>query len=203
MTLDVGAVHREGDVQIGGPSGWVAGKVSDAMGHTRVALEALKADPTRSPIGAPHPREAAIASAREAVLHLNEALSVEAPEDAIVETRHALEELTTSIAVLERLRSNPSVKPGELPVAAFERAIERLAAAESNLHLVANPDLPPVYGLEGATNFVVGVDAPPPMTGGNNSGIVPPWMQVIDDEYRAIGPLDPETPRIMETTPAG
>lgn len=122
-----------GEFQIGGGAGFVADRLREAREHARIAIGALDGVPTDIPVIEPHPREAAIAAAREAVIHLNEALVVEAPEDAIVDTRHALEELVGTIAVLERMGKGMPARPGDPPVGRFERALGLLITAEHKL----------------------------------------------------------------------
>jgi hypothetical protein len=121
-----------GDVQIGGGTGWVADRVRDGLMDARTALALAQRDWTKPAIGL-HPREAALAAAREAVAHLAEALEVEAPEDAVQVTRHALEELGTAILVLERMHGKPPVAPGEKPTGHFEGAIKLLEQVETRL----------------------------------------------------------------------
>lgn len=149
--MQVAEVHAiETDVQIGGGAGYFAGRVRDARDFTRIALRAINGQPNDIPVIGPHPREAAIAAAREAVIHLNEALDVEAPEDAIIDTRHALEELVGTIAMLERMGTGLPVRPGDPPAGRFERALGLLVAAEHKLLGRAPRE---------------------------NDGIVPPWLR--------------------------
>jgi hypothetical protein len=149
--MQVAEIHGiDTDIQIGGGAGYVAGRVRAARDDVRVALRAINAQPVGTPSIDPHPREAAIAAAREAVIHLNEALDVEAPEDALMDTRHALEELVGTIAMLERMGSGLPVRPGDPPAGRFERAIGLLVTAEHAL-LSRSPR--------------------------ENDGIVPPWLR--------------------------
>ena len=152
--MQVAEVHAvERGFQIGGGAGFVADKLREAREHAQVALAAIAGEANDIPVIGPHPREAAIAAAREAVIHLNEALDVEAPEDAIIDTRHALEELVGTIAMLERAGTGVPVRPGDPPAGRFERALGLLIAAE---HKLQHPT----------------VD-----NGGRNGGIVPPWLR--------------------------
>lgn len=153
MIAEVAAV--EGGMQIGGGAGYVTDRIRDARINARAALDALGMAGNKIPVIGPHPREAALAAAREAVIHLQEALDVEAPEDAIVDTRHALEELVGTINQLERMGNAMPLIPGELPLGRFERAIDLLIDAE---HKLTRPE-----ERIGLMN--------------DNGGIVPPWMQ--------------------------
>lgn len=183
--MEMTAVHTEGEFQIGGGSGWVASKIADAQLNAAKALKLIRTDWQRPGPGL-HPREAALEAAREAVLHLNEALSVEAPQDAIEDTRHALEQLNTAIDVLGKLGNQRPIAPGQLPTSNFEKAIDQLVEAEAKLH-------PPVGAMAagGDTNAhglrlspqMVGITDPEPgvphimVDGNDNPGIVPPWLQ--------------------------
>lgn len=130
-------VHApNGELQIGGGAGYFADRVREARDHAREALLAINGEPTDVPVIGPYPRVAALAAAREAVVHLTEALVVEAPEDAITDTRHALEELQGTIVMLERIGLGLPVRPGNPPAGRFERAIELLVAVE---HRLARP----------------------------------------------------------------
>jgi hypothetical protein len=131
--MNVAPVETLGDPQIGGGSGWVSARIGDAVVDARTALTALQSDWGRKPVTGLHPREAAIAAAREAIVHLNEALSVEAPQDAIEETRHALEALSGAVGRLEKMANQRPVAPGELPIATFETAIDQLTQLERRL----------------------------------------------------------------------
>lgn len=148
--MQIAEITRDA-VQIGGGADYVADQIRAAQGHARVALRALNVKPGDPPAIDPHPHEAAIAAAREAVIHLNEALNVEAPEDAVVDTRHALEELVGTIAMLERIGQGMPVRPGDPPAGRFERALGLLVDAEHKL--LATPRR------------------------NENGGIVPPWLQ--------------------------
>lgn len=171
--MKVTEVHTEDQTTIGGPGGWVAAQIREGANDVRAALDLVRADWDRKPMVGPHPREAALAAAREAVLHLNEALTVEAPEDAIADTRHALEALAATIDELEKL-PNKAIVPGQtLPVGKFENAITLLVRAEERLHLGQG------YGHPE-----------------DNPGIVPPWLQVFDPTEPVV-PVDPDTPHIM------
>lgn len=201
--------HIEGEMQVGGGAGWVTDRVRTATASARLALDSTRADWGRMPAVGPHPREAALAAAREAVIHLNEALSVVAPEDAIMDTRHALEELTATIAELEQLPNRPVV-PGELPHARFERAIELLTTAEHKLTgrpwgFDAVATLPmrrtggyvdPPWGLDGgpgAPGVEDPVVEPPPV-------VTLPALPFMPGDPHRIRPIDPDpgdVPRIM------
>lgn len=112
--------------------GFVAERLRDGIQDAKAAMALAATDWTRRPIGpGPHPREAALAAAREATIHLNEALRVEAPEDAIEETRHALAELGAVIDELGALPNN--AEPTQIPVARFEGAITMLERIETRL----------------------------------------------------------------------
>ena len=132
--MNVAEVHHvETGVQIGGGAGYVADRLREARIDAFAAMQALQGVPNDIPVIGPHPREAAIAAAREAVIHLNEALVVEAPEDAIIDTRHALEELVGTITMLERMGQGLPVRPGDPPAGRFERALGLLVTAEHKL----------------------------------------------------------------------
>jgi hypothetical protein len=120
------------DWQIGGGSGYVADQVREAITDARSALGFVQTDWTEPTVG-PHPREQALASAREAVAHLTDALGVEAPQDAIDETRRALVEIGTAILVLERLGQRPPFVPIEKPTGHFEGALKLLERVEADL----------------------------------------------------------------------
>ena len=132
--MQIAELHPiDGGVQIGGGAGYVAECLREARADALVAMKALEGLPNDIPVIGPHPREAAIAAAREAVIHLNEALNVEAPEDAVMDTRHALEELVGTIAVLERMGQGLPARPGDPPAGRFERALGLLVTAEHKL----------------------------------------------------------------------
>ncbi len=118
---------------IGGGAGYFADKVAGAVAHMQAALLAAKSDWSQQPIKGPHPREAALASVREAITHLNEALEVEAVEDAITSTRQALQELTATERALEGMPNAVPVAPGQIPVGKFEETISRLQDVEHRL----------------------------------------------------------------------
>ena len=147
--MQVAELHHDGAVQIGGGADYVANQIRAAQDRARTAMRAINGVGDNTPVIGPHPHEAAIAAAREAVIHLEEALNVEAPEDAIVDTRHALEELVGTIAMLERIGQGIPVRPGDPPAGRFERALGLLFAAEHKL--LARPRR-------------------------ENGGIVPPWL---------------------------
>jgi hypothetical protein len=152
--MEIAEVHAvDGGMQIGGGAGFVADQVREAQIDARAAIDALAGAGNDIPVIGPHPHEAALAAAREAVIHLNEALKVEAPEDALVDTRHALEELTGTIALLERMGQGLPVRPGDPPAGRFERALGLLVNAE---HKLMTP-----------------TDRHP----NGNGGVVPPWLQ--------------------------
>lgn len=154
--MQVTEIHTEDNPQIGGGAGWVAEQVRAGLADAKTALDHARSDWASKPVVGPHPREAALAAAREAVLHLNEALSVEAPDEAVAETRHALEALNSTIGALEKLGNQAPAAPGvDVPVVGgFERAITALVRAEARLRLGDT------YGEPG-----------------HNPGIVPPWLR--------------------------
>ena len=122
-----------GEMQIGGGAGWVAEQVREGITDARVALELTAQDWDDAATIGPHPREVALAAAREAVAHLTDALGVEAPQDAVDETRLALEELGVAIAKLERLGGRPPFVPIAKPTGHFEGAIRMLEQVEEGL----------------------------------------------------------------------
>lgn len=161
--MQVAEIHQpETIVQIGGGAGYVADRIRAAQVDARAALDALGDAGNDIPVIGPHPREAALAAAREAVIHLTEALDVEAPEDAVIDTRHALEELTGTIAMLERMGQGIPIRPGDPAGGRFERAIGLLVAAEHTL-----------------MQHERRIDEPMPAVGvlNDNGGVVPPWLQ--------------------------
>lgn len=121
------------DVQIGGGSDWVARRVGDALTDARTALTHTRSDWSRMPAIGPHPRQAAIDAAREAVRHVHEALSVEAPQDAIDDARRALAELNAGLRTLEGMPSLAPRDPAMLPVDRIITAIDLLASVEHRL----------------------------------------------------------------------
>ena len=132
--MQIAEVHGvDSGVQIGGGAAYVADRIREARTDALIAMKALAGMSNDIPVIGPHPREAAIAAAREAVIHLNEALDVEAPEDAIMDTRHALEELVGTIAMLERVGQGLPARPGDPPAGHFERALGLLISAEHKL----------------------------------------------------------------------
>lgn len=168
--------QAEGGFQIGGGAGYVTDRIREAQVDARAAMDALTGAGNDIPVIGPHPREAALAAAREAVIHLQEALDVEAPEDAIIDTRHALEELVGTIAMLERTGQGIPIRPDDPATGRFERAIGLLVGAEHKLMGHArriDEPMPMVIdpGLVAPTN----PDMPHIMNG--NGGIVPPWMR--------------------------
>ncbi len=168
-------VHTEEFAQIGGGAGYVATQVREAQVDARAALAALGDAGNDIPVIGPHPREAALAAAREAVIHLEEALDVEAPEDAVIDTRHALEELVGTIAMLERIGKGLPVRHGDPPAGRFERAIGMLVNAEHKLMgLERRIDEPMPMVIDPG---LVGVGPDTPTIMNDNGGIVPPWLK--------------------------
>ncbi len=119
--------------QIGGGAGYVADQVAEGLADARIALELVATNWDDVPHIGPHPREAALAAAREAVAHLTDALGVEAPQDAIDGTRRALEEIGTAILVLERMQGRPPIVPIDKPTGHFEGALRLLEQVEAGL----------------------------------------------------------------------
>jgi hypothetical protein len=130
--MQVMQVNTMDEFQIGGGAGYVHQKVVDGLAGARVAMEHINRDWTEPTVG-PHPREAALDAAREAVAHLTDALEVEAPQDAIDGTRRALEELGTAIMVLERMAGRPPFVPIVKPTGHFEGALRMLERVEADL----------------------------------------------------------------------
>lgn len=131
--MELAPLETNGEWQIGGGAGWVADQVKEGVADARLALELTAADWHDVPSVGPHPREAAIAAAREAVAHLTDALGVEAPQDAIDATRHALEEIGGALQVLERMGGRPPIVPIQKPTGHFEGALRLLEQAEATL----------------------------------------------------------------------
>lgn len=121
------------DFQIGGGAGYVAAQVREGITDAKLALELTALDWNDTPHVGPHPREAALMAAREAVAHLTDALGVEAPQDAIDETRRALEEIGTAVLVLERMQGRPPFVPITKPTGHFEGALKMLEKVEQDL----------------------------------------------------------------------
>lgn len=153
--MQVTELHHETTFTIGGGHGWVRDQVKIAADRMRGALETLKQVPNWVPGVEPHPHEAALNAARESVLHLSEILHVEAPRDAVEETRHALEALQGAVSHLERIPVGSADL--QMPGVGFERAIGFLERVELRL-ADENMRMP-----DGSTDA--------------NNGIVPPWMQ--------------------------
>jgi hypothetical protein len=130
---DIMQVAPTGEFQIGGGAGWVAEQVREGIADARVAMELTALDWNNDPYVGPHPREAALAAAREAAAHLTDALGVEAPQDAIDETRRALEEIGAAIYALERLGGRPPFVPITKPTGHFEGALAMLEQVETGL----------------------------------------------------------------------
>lgn len=126
-------LETTGGWQIGGGAGYVADQLREAMLDAKTAMELTALDWEDTPHVGPHPREAAINAAREAVAHLTDALGVEAPQAAIDETRQALEEIGAAIQVLERLGGRPPFVPITKPTGHFEGALRRLEQVEAEL----------------------------------------------------------------------
>jgi hypothetical protein len=176
--MQVAEVHQvEGGFQIGGGTGYVTNQIREAQVDARAAINALGDAGNDIPVIGPHPREAALAAAREAVIHLNEALDIEAPEDAVMDTRHALEELVGTIAMLERMGQGMPIRPGDPAAGRFERALGLLIGAEHKLmqheRRIDEP-MPMVFDPD-----LVGPTPDPgtPTIMRDNGGIVPPWLQ--------------------------
>lgn len=131
--MQVTPLTTAGEWQIGGGAGYVADQVQAGITKARTALQLVQADWQDTPVVGPHPREAALAAAREAVAHLNDALGVEAPQDAIDETRRALEELGVAVLVLERMQGRPPIVPIARPTGHFEGALRLLERVEAGL----------------------------------------------------------------------
>lgn len=186
MSLTLSPVQIEGGCQIGGGSGYVAGRIREAAEAAQNALASLRSDWGKAPKVGPHPREAALEASREAVIILNEALSIECPEDAVIDTRHALEALAGSIAKLERLGNQPG-DPNAKPVSGYVQAINFLITAEAKLARYTGPMESQTLGLQ--AQFLMSDDRPveptippskdepkyPPAPNGN-PGVVPPWL---------------------------
>lgn len=130
--MQVMQVAEQHEWQIGGGAGYVADQLREGILDAKVALEATTLDWNNAYVG-PHPRDAALAAAREAAAHLTDALGVEAPQDAIDETRRALEEIGTAIRVLERMAGRPPFVPIVKPTGHFEGAIRLLERVEEGM----------------------------------------------------------------------
>jgi hypothetical protein len=131
--MQLAPTNATGEWQVGGGAGWVADQVRTGITHARTALDHVAANWHDEPTVGPHPREAALAAAREAIAHLTDALTVEAPQDAIDATRLALEELGTAVLVLERMQGRPPFVPIDKPTGHFEGAIAMLERVENGL----------------------------------------------------------------------
>jgi len=131
--MQIAPLEIAGDCQIGGGAGYVAAQVREGIEDARRAMELTALDWNDAPSVGPHPREAAIAAAREAVAHLTDALGVEAPQDAVDATRHALEEIGGALAVLERMGGRPPIVPIQKPTGHFEGALRLLEDVEAKL----------------------------------------------------------------------
>lgn len=159
-----------GPVTIGGGTGWYKTQVTLAAQRLQQVLTVIQAPTQPAPGVAPHPREAALAAAREAVIHLTEVLNVEAPHDAVEETRLALEAMQGAVTHLENM---PADQTDLLrPTVNFERAIGFLQRAAQHLTDPGGRPLAP---------------------GGNgdvNGGVVPPWLGT---EQPGAGDTPPDT----------
>lgn len=173
-------LHTDDIAQIGGGAGFVTDRIREAQVDARAALDALGTAGNDIPVIGPHPREAAIAAAREAVIHLQEALDVEAPEDAVIDTRHALEELVGTIAMLEKAGTGVPVRPGDPAGGRFEKALGLLVTAEHKLMQHERRIDEPMPQVVDPGLVVTDPDTPRIMN--DNGGIVPPWMQQHADE---------------------
>ena len=131
--MQVTPLEQTGDWQIGGGAGYVADQVREGIADAKLALELTALDWDKTPHVGPHPREAAINAAREAVAHLTDALGVEAPQDALDTTRRALEEIGGALQVLERMGGRPPFVPIEKPTGHFEGALKMLEQVETDL----------------------------------------------------------------------
>jgi hypothetical protein len=131
--MEITTINPLGDAQIGGPTGYVADRVADGIADAKLALELVNLDWANTPHIGPHPREAALNAAREAVAHLTDALGVEAPQDAIDETRRALEEIGAAVTALEKLQGKPPFLPVDKPTGHFEGALRMLEGVETGL----------------------------------------------------------------------
>ena len=131
--MNIAPVDTTNEWQIGGGAGFIAAQVAEGIADARIALELVATDWDNVPHIGPHPREAALAAAREAVAHLTDALGVEAPQEAIDGTRRALEEIGTAVLVLERMQGRPPFVPITKPVGHFEGALRMLEQVEANL----------------------------------------------------------------------
>ncbi len=132
MSITVTPAANDQQFAIGGGSGYFADKVAGAISQAQAALVNAKAD-WNKPGGGTHPREATLAAVREAITHLNEALEVEAVEEAITVTRMALQELTATERALAGMPNARPVAPGQIPVGKFEETIARLQDVEHKL----------------------------------------------------------------------
>lgn len=172
--MEIAEVHAAELPQIGGGAGWVADQLREARLDAVRAMEALDGAGDVPVIG-PYPHQAALAAAREAQIHLTEALCVEAPEDALIDTRHALEELTATIAMLENTGPGIPVRPGDPPAARFQRTLELLVAAEHKLMDDTRTLVAPMPAV--MVPLPVTTDPETPHVMNDNGGVVPPWLQ--------------------------
>lgn len=142
--------------QIGGGAGYFRNQLREAQ---RIAKEALQQCDTKNWAvprpGSDTPRLAAMLSAtQDSIRILNEVLHIEAPMDAVVDTRHALEALVQAQKTIESFNQKQPLNPVNFPAGSFTKAIELLSSAE---HRLAAPN-----ELAGGAN--------------GNSGVVPPWL---------------------------
>ncbi len=107
------------------------GAVVAARTEIERALEYIGRHRPRSITGGTDPnlRQAVIERSREAARHLGDALSLDAPADAVEETRHALEELQLVIKGM----TTPGAAQTPLDPYPFEQTVARLKDIEHQL----------------------------------------------------------------------
>lgn len=108
---------------------YVARQLQAAHEDATVAINAMR--PPRPGVNPPTTHDM-IGACYEAAEHLNDVLQIDVPAEMVEDVRHALQELRTTIDVLDR-RREPGVNPPALPVEPLERAIGQLERLEHEL----------------------------------------------------------------------
>lgn len=124
-TMTVGETTYAGDL------------LGEARAHLGGALDFLTrtTTPGGKPIATPDRRMEALRLAREAAEHVEDALQVEAPTEAIRDMRHALEEMYAATRALDAMAPGP-VDPGGFgaPAARLQAGIVLLNKVEALLN---------------------------------------------------------------------
>lgn len=154
--MNVGEVAAHGVAQIGGGSGYFQQQLREAERNARYALNKLVSTKSFAVMPGEIPVAIILESTRDSIRILDEVLHIEAPMDAVVDTRHALEALKFVESKLVAVDQSKHFNPADIPDGPFKKAIDMLNRAE---HKLAAPTAKAGSAPSG------------------NPGIVPPWLR--------------------------